>query len=275
MFHRADELLGTGGIAAVVHRLVFGPHYGLVAFGAVRGELRRDLVPVSALGDGGHNLGDHLASPLDYHPIAYAQVLGAHVVLVMERGLPDGSAAYVHGFEHGVGIDAARPAHVEAHVEQPRHRLCGRELVGHGPARLTAHHAQVGLVVEAIDLYDHAVGGDVEILGPLHPLPVIVHGLLGRGHEVVVVADLETQFLEELQGVPVGVGHGGGLRVAERVDEHVERTGGGRARVELAQRAGRGVARVGVGGFASGDALFVEPGEQRLGEVHLATHLQP
>ena len=89
----------------------------------------------------------------------------------------------------------------------------------------------------------------------------------------VVGVDLEAQFLQVGQGIPVVVGDGE-LGVAEAVHEDVQRPLGGAGRVQLSQGAGRGVSGVGVGRQVSGRPLFVELLELRLGEVHLASDLE-
>ena len=43
--------------------------------------------------------------------------------------------------------------------------LLGGELVGYRPAWLSAHYAQVALVVQAVDLDDHAVRRGVKRIG--------------------------------------------------------------------------------------------------------------
>ena len=63
------------------------------------------------------------------------------------------------------------------------------------------------------------------------------------------------------------------IRVAEAVYEYVEPPRGGDARIELPDGPGGGVAGVGVGGQAGLLALPVQLGKARLGEQHLASHL--
>ena len=57
--------------------------------------------PLLALGeDRADDLGDHVAGAADDHGVALADVLAAHLVLVVQRGVRDGDAADEHRLEH-------------------------------------------------------------------------------------------------------------------------------------------------------------------------------
>ena len=58
------------------------------------------------------------------------------------------------------GVSFAGAAHLHVDVEHRGHLLLGRVFMGHGPARLARHKAELALQVQAVDLVDHAV--DVE-----------------------------------------------------------------------------------------------------------------
>ena len=61
---------------------------------------------------------------------------------------------------------------------------------------------------------------------------------------------------------------------ADAVHDRAERTGRGDPRILLPQRARGGVARVGEGGLARLLQRLVQPLERRLGQEHLAAHLE-
>ena len=116
-----------------------------------------------------HHAGDHVAGALDEHPVADPDVLAANVVLVVQRGHLHRRAADLDGFQDRVGVEAARPPDVDADVKQLGHPLRGRELVGHGPARIVGDDAEPLLHLERVDLDHHAVDAVVEVFFPLHP----------------------------------------------------------------------------------------------------------
>ena len=81
------------------------------------------------------DLGDDVARLAHDDGVAGAHVLGLHLVLVVQRGQPDGRAADEHRLEHGErrGLPGAADRHHD--VLEQRGALLGRELVGDGPAR--------------------------------------------------------------------------------------------------------------------------------------------
>ena len=269
----AHKLCGTGRVDAEVGRLALGADDGLGATWALAGHLEGRLVAGALADDGRHDLRDDLPGPLDDHPVADTEVLGRNVVGVVEGGLPDGDAVDVDGFQDGVGIDAARPANVDLDLAELCRRLRGRELVGDGPSRLSAHDAEVPLVVEAVDLHDDAVAAVVEVFPALNPPPAVVERLVGSADECAVWIRFEAETREGLNGLPVRVElHR--LGVAQGVDVDIEGTCGRGARVELADGACGGVAWVSVWREAVGDALLVEGLEFGFREDDLASNLE-
>src|ERR1700738_2747056 len=83
---------------------------------------------------------------------------------------------------------------------------------------------------------------------------------------------LEPQRLDSLEKFPLAlVAHA--LDLARRMAEDVKRARGADARVELAQRPGRGVARIGKRRLARRDALLVEPLESAPRQDHFGADL--
>ena len=64
------------------------------------------------------------------------------------------------------------------------------------------------------------------------------------------------------------------LRFAQRIDKDVERPSGGDARIELANRPGRAVARVGEKRLAVGRAFVVDLLKGRARQIHLAAYFE-
>ena len=134
--------------------------------------------------------------------------------------------------------------------------------------------AQVLLEVQAVDLDYRAVAAVVQVIFGLEPLLVEVHGLFGGGYAAVVGVRLEAHLRQEGQPLPVSF-RNGAFGPAEAVYEDVQGTLGCEPWVELAQRAGGGVAGVGVRWEALLSPLFIEALEGGLREQHLAARLEP
>ena len=114
----------------------------------------------------------------------------------MQRSLPDSRAGDVHRFQHGVRVDTASPAHVDANVQQPGYLLHRRKLIGNRPARLPAHDAKMPLVVKIVHLHDHTVGSSVQVLlCVLYPVLVEGYRIFRSLYAAAVGADFETKSL--------------------------------------------------------------------------------
>ena len=149
----------------------------------------------------------------------------------------------------------------------------GRELPRDRAARLAADHAELALQLEVVHLHHHAVDLEVEPVAPLLP------GAAGRDHLVDAVVDLhvpvhlEAVLPQPLERLAVGLERDP-LERPHAVAPDRQRPRRGELGVELADRAGGGVARVGEGRLARLGALLVQPGESRQRQVDLAAHLQ-
>ena len=211
---------------------------------------------------------------MEQDTVADADVLATHLVEVVEGGAGD----------RGAG-DLDRP--------QVRHRrqrpgttdighdvlddgldLLGRELVGDGPARRPADHAQAALVVEAVDLDDDAVRLVGQLVARLAPA-------LGEGDDALDVepglrgwARPGSPAPRGARGRPTAFDAGRAALLEEDVEPGREVAAGRHPRVDLAQRARTAVARVGVERQALLLALRVDARELRLGHVDLAAHLE-
>ena len=138
----------------------------------------------------------------------------------------------------------AGAADLDADVLQHGHRLFRGELPGDRPARRAADEAEPALQREVVDLVDHAIDVVAEA-GAFHS----DLRLEGRGLGLAVQlarqrVHLEPPVAQTLQIVPVRIGNRL-ARLALGIGEQRQRPLRGDARIELAQAAGGGVARVG------------------------------
>ena len=91
-------------------------HFLSPAHRARRRGLERRFGSVPLVGQGADDLGDDLAGPNDFHPIADAYVLLGDELFVVECGVGDGDAAQFDRFQFGVWIEGAGPADVDLDV---------------------------------------------------------------------------------------------------------------------------------------------------------------
>ncbi len=84
---------------------------------------------------------------------------------------------------------------------------------------------------------------------------------------------LKTPLAERLQHLPLGA-RLPTLGLAERVDEHVQRSSRGDTRIQLTNRPGRAVARIGEQRESVGGAFVVDPLERRPRQIHLAADFE-
>ena len=266
---RADEAAG-----AAPHDLAFLAHGVGAADRALVGEL---VLRAATLAVGIHHaddLRDHVAGALHDHLVADAHVLARDLVLVVQRGVRDHDAADGDRLQLGDRRQRAGAADLDRDVVERGDRLLGRELVRDRPARRAADETEAVLQREVVDLVDHAVDVVVEVGALLRQLVVererVVQGLgdagLGIDREAPFLQPLDRLGMQLRLVVPA-------LHLAHRIGEEFQRPRLGDAGVELAHRAGRGVARVGEHRLALLLALLVQREEGIVREIDLAADL--
>ena len=203
----------------------------------------------AAAGDHLDDLGDHVARAAHEDPVAHAHVLAAQLLLVVQRGAAHGDAAHEDGLQVGHRGDGAGAADLHHDLLDLRLHLFGRELEGDGPARRLRDLAQAGARIDGVDLHHQPVDlvGQGVALGEQRR--VHLHHAREALHHRAPRVDRQAELLEvvELLGVRV---EGLPLHHAHLVEVDGQRPRRGDLRVELAQRAGRRVARVDEGLFA-------------------------
>ena len=195
------------------------------------------------------DLRDHVAGALQDHGVADPDVLAGDLVGVVQGGVAHHHAADGHRLQPRHRGHRAGAADLDVDGLQDGARLLGRELAGDGPARRAGDEAQPLLPVQPVDLVDHAVDVDSRASAAvgLHAArrrPSRPCGVLDPLRSAALV--WKPQAFSVCQRLPLGLGE----RRAEHapgVGEEAQRPLGGDLRVDLAQRAGGGVARVGVG----------------------------
>ena len=228
--------------------------------------------PSPALDQRRDHLRDHVAGAHHDDLVARPHVLARQVLLVVQGGGGDGDAADVDRLQHREGDEVAGAADVPDHLVHLRRRGRRRELPGDRPARLAADDAQLAPERPLVDLDHDAVDLVVELVAALLPPAAALDHRLDALVVVGVGVDLEATLAQPLDLLAVG-GEVEALGRADPVAPDRERPFGGEVGVELADRAGGRVARVGEGRFARLGAPFVQRLEVGDRQVDLAAHL--
>ncbi len=277
--HALQPLGRALGIRAIRDRLAVGASDRRAADRAHFREGPRSLLAGAQLYQCLHHAGDHVAVPLYHHRVAEPQILAPDFVFVEELRTRDGDAADVDRRELGDRGQRARPPHADLDIQQLGVRFHWRELICNRPAGIARHHAKLCLLPARIDFYHRAVDvvGDREaspgsivadrlrLLQGIHVMDQWTHrkppGLQPRQHRILALRLV------------------GALDQADLVGQKRERPLRGDFGILLAERAGRGVARVGEEArrgtcrLGLGGQPFVQALEVRVQHVDLAANL--
>ena len=218
---------------------------------------------------------NHIAGAAHHHGVAHAHVLALHFVFVVQRGVGDGDAANKHRAQPRHRGQRASAAHL--HVDGFHHgqRFLRRVFVRHRPARLAGAKTQLALQRQAVDLVHHAVDVKRQTVAQLGHALVKRRQPGGAGHHFAHLAHWQAKRRQRVQHAGVGVGHGVPAgHLAQAVGKKRQRPLRGDFRVELAHRAGGGVARIDKGFFAARQQAGVQRLEVVAAHIHLAAHFQ-
>ena len=202
------ELLADPGRAGEVRAVVAdGPLVAddrRPAHRAGGGHLVLALVAGSLVRERADDLRDHVAGLLEHDVVADPDVLAADLVEVVEGRPCDRRARHLRRAQVGDRRQRPGPADVRDDVLDDGLDLLRRELVGDRPARRPADHPEPLLLVEPVDLDDHAVGLVRQVVALLAPR-------LGEGDDALDVepglaigVDREAERLEAIEGRRLG-----------------------------------------------------------------------
>ncbi len=279
----ANRFLALGGAGqaagAACYRLAFLAHHVRAAYRTPGWQhVLRRFRRRTAFQHHAQHLGNHVAGAAHDHGVAHAHVLAPHFVFVVQRGVGDGDAAdrYRHQARHRG--DGAGTAHL--HLDRLHRGQCffGGEFMGQREARRTRDETERALVFQPVDFIDHAVDLVRQRLAARADVVVKIQQAVAAGDHGALFRDRQAETVKPVQHPRMRFGHVGAhraqLELADAVSEEAQAARAGDARVQLAQTAGGGVARVGeflLAGFA---LALVELLEVALEHQHFAAHFQ-
>src|SRR6478736_1490659 len=229
------------------------------------------------------HLRNHVASALDDDGIADPYIAAVtqlfpvtadapDVVLVVQRDVLHDDAADADRLQFADRCKRAGAPDLNLDIAQHRRRPFGGEFMRDRPPRRTGDEAEAFLPVEAVDLVDDAVDVVIEFGARFLDLAVKCDQLFDRVTELGQRVGLEAATLEPA--------YHAGLRILRHrthltpgIGKETERPRSGDAGVFLAQRTGRGIARIGEDSIARGLLAFVEREKRLFGHVDFAAHL--
>ena len=191
------------------------------------------------------NLRNHVAGALHDHRVANAHILARNFVLIVQRRIGDDDAADRHRIEPRHRRQRAGAPDLDFDVAQDRAGgLFGGEFMRVGPAWRARDKAKALLKREVVDLVDHAVDVVAQVRAAAFDIAEM------RQHFLAVLTE-DCQWIDHKAEIAEGLHHAD-LRVGRRdrdlapgVSEKSQRPPRRHARIELAQRSGRRIARIG------------------------------
>ena len=265
------ELCGAVDGHAAVGNLAILVNHGAAAHGADLGHVPVDRIGRALVEHGTHDLGNHVACLVHDDGVALAHVLAANLVDVVQRGARDGGAGDRHRVELSDRREHTGAAHLDANLAQDGLLFLGRKLKGNGPARRAGGKAQVKLLLEAVDLYDHAVDVVVQVTAMPEGLRTELVDLGRRGAACHVGVDAKAGATQPVQKLALAVDVQR-VGISDGVDKGGEVATCRDLGILLAQGSCSGVARVGKGVAALGIGLFIQTNKAALGHIDLAAY---
>ena len=220
------------------------------------------------------NLGDHVARAPHDHRIAHAHVQARDLVGVVQGGV---------GHHHAGDADRRQPRDRRDRAGAPdlhldRHDRGGlllrRELVRQRPARRARNIAKLLLLVEPVELVDDTVDVVGQRIAARADAREVRKQSIGAAGRVHLGADRKAEPAQRRQDLRMPRRHGPAFGHSKAVRVEAQGAGRGDPRVELAQRSGSAVARIGHGPLAPVARPGIPGLEGGASHVHLATHFQ-
>ena len=180
------------------------------------------------------HLGDDIAGALDDDTIADTDILALNLIFIVKACPGHHHPAHGHRLKHGHRCQGSGASHLDDDIVQHRFHLFGGEFMGDGPARGAAHEAEPLLVVEAVDLINHAV----DVIGQggalLFDIGVKSQDVFRAGAQPGERIGLKTPLAQAFEKSPVGVADIAARHLAAGIGEHMQGTRGRYRRIELA-----------------------------------------
>ncbi len=190
------------------------------------------------------DLGNHIASAAHDHRVADAHIEARDLVGVVQGRVGHGHAADEHRLEFRRRRRRAGAADVDDDVLDRRRLFLRGEFVRDRPARRAADETEFTLRSEIVDFVDHAVDIERQRVALLADAAVIIEAAIDAIRRADQIADRQTPVAQFAQGLRMRVGQAATLDHADSVGKKCQRPPRGDARIELAQRAGRRIARI-------------------------------
>ena len=237
---RADQAAG-----AAPHRLAGRAHRVAAADRADLGEHEGLRVLRPPFGHHGNDLRDHVAGALQHHGVADADVLAGDLVLVVQRRVLHQHAADIHRLEPRDRRQRAGAADLDADVAAARSSPVRRGTSRRSPSAARGRRSRAGAAAPGRRPCRprrrcRSRGRSVPRRSRAWKAAASA-SLVQQARQRV---HLEPPVAQALQIMPMGIGHRL-ARFALGIGEQRQRPLRGDARIELAQAAGGGVARIG------------------------------
>ena len=189
----------------------------------------------------------------------------------MQRRTRDCDAAKLHRLEYRNRRQRARAANLHDDVVDFRGSLPRRILVGNGPARRFSRGPKLFLQRGGIHFDDHAVDFVTEVVAFGFHRMAKLDDFIDRFAQRAIFVDPKPRPLHPFKRFPVR-GEGFALAGQSVIGKQVQPALRHHGRIELADRAGRGVARVRKARLAQLFALSVNPFENSARQIRLASN---
>ena len=228
----------------------------------------------TALRDDPNHLRDHVAGPAHPHRIPDPHVLAVDLVLVVKGRVGDGHPADDDRLQPRYGGQRAGSAHLHVDVGHAGECLLGRKLVCDCPSRRPRHLSDGLACPHVVQLEHHTVDVVTDRVAASRDIAVVREAGIDAFEHPGVRRHRHSPGSQHLEQVRVPMRKRRILAdQAHAVAVHAQWPGGGDTRVELAKRAGRGVARVCIRPFSAVPLPLVHRLEPAPGHEDLSSDL--
>src|SRR5262249_39148193 len=231
------------------------------------------LMTGTIFGEDFDHVRDHVASALDNHFIADANIFAGDLVHVMERSAFHHHTTYRHGFETRYRRQCAGPADVRLNVENAGGCLARLELIGNGPARRSGDLPQALLQRGAIHFYHQTVDLIGQLVTARFHFVAVLKNFLDAATEPAEGDGFQAPSFKPLAKIPMG-SEAYAFNDTGPMKKDIQRPFGRDRGIELFKRSRRRVSRIGKNGLALFLTLAVHFLKRFEREKHLAPDFQ-